>query len=60
MVEAYVNNARFAYKMLPGLEGRVGKVALGCRNLACSFSNLKVQGVLVERPKRPMAGPAQE
>ncbi len=59
MVEAYVNNARFAHKMLKGFEGRVGKVAMGCRNLSCSFGNLKVQGILVERPKRPVAG-AQE
>jgi serine/threonine protein kinase len=59
MAEAFVNNVRFAYKMLPGLEGRVGKVALGCRNQACSFSELSVQGVMVERPKRRVAG-AQE
>ena len=60
MAEAYVNDRRFAYKMLPGLEGRVGKVALGCRNQACTFSGLSVQGQLVERPPRkPVAG-AQE
>lgn len=51
MVEAFVNNRRFAYKMLPGLEDRVGKVALGCRNLACTFDKLSVQGLLVERPR---------
>ncbi|MDY7230993.1 serine/threonine-protein kinase [Hyalangium rubrum] len=59
MVEAFVNGVRFAYKMLPGLEGRVGKVALGCRNQACTFSELTVQGHLMERPKRRVAG-AQE
>jgi serine/threonine protein kinase len=59
MAEAFVNNVRFAYKMLPGLEGRVGKVALGCRNLECSFDQLVVQGILAERPKRKVAG-AQE
>jgi len=59
MAEAFVNNRRFAYKMLPGLEGRVGKLALGCRNLECSFSGLSVKGILSERPKRPVAG-AQE
>ena len=59
MAEAFVNNRRFAYKMLPGLEGRVGKLALGCRNLECSFSGLSVKGILTERPKRPVAG-AQE
>jgi predicted Ser/Thr protein kinase len=60
MAEAYVNNMRFAYKMLHGLEGRVGKVALGCRNLECSFSHLTVQGQLVERPKKKVAGSTQE
>jgi serine/threonine protein kinase len=60
MAEAYVNNVRFAYKMLHGLEGRVGKVALGCRNLSCSFGNLTVQGLPVERPKKKVAGTAQE
>jgi serine/threonine-protein kinase len=60
MAEAYVNDRRFAYKMLHGLEGRVGKVALGCRNLSCSFSQLKVQGIAAERPKRKVAGSAQE
>ncbi len=60
MAEAYVNNVRFAYKMLHGLEGRKGKVALGCRNLSCSFRNLTVQGIPVERPKKMVAGSAQE
>ena len=60
MVEAYVNNVRFAYKMLHGLEGRTGKVALGCRNLSCGFRNLTVQGIPVERPKKKVAGTAQE
>ena len=59
MAEAFVNNVRFAYKMLHGLEGRTGKVALGCRNLECSFSHLTVQGIMVDRPKRKVAG-AQE
>jgi predicted Ser/Thr protein kinase len=59
LAEAFVNNIRFASKVLPGFEGRVGKVALGCRNQACTFSNLTVQGLMVERPKRRLAG-AQE
>jgi hypothetical protein len=59
MAEAFVNDVRFAYKMLPGFEERVGKVALGCRNLECSFSGLAVQGLLVERPKKKVVG-AQE
>ncbi len=59
-VEAYVNGGRFARKTLPGLEGRVAKLALGCRNLACGFSGLTAQGVLTERPQRPGASSAQE
>lgn len=57
--EAYVNGVRFARKFLPGFENRTGKIALGCRNLQCSFGHLTVQGILVERPKRKVAG-AQE
>ncbi|HEX8704218.1 MAG TPA: serine/threonine-protein kinase [Myxococcaceae bacterium] len=60
MAEAFVNDVRFAYKMLPGLEGRVGKVALGCRNQACTFSGLAVQGQIVERPTRKRVAGAQE
>jgi serine/threonine-protein kinase len=56
LVEAFLNNERFARKLLPGLEDRVGKVALGCRNLACTFDDLKVKGVLETRPKRRVAG----
>ncbi|WP_163988289.1 protein kinase domain-containing protein [Pyxidicoccus caerfyrddinensis] len=55
LVEAFLNNERFARKLLPGLEDRVGKVALGCRNLECSFDDLKVKGVLESRPKRKVA-----
>ncbi|MFP2905815.1 serine/threonine-protein kinase [Pyxidicoccus sp. 3LFB2] len=55
LVEAFLNNERFARKLLPGLENRVGKVALGCRNLACTFDDLKVRGVLEARPQRRVA-----
>jgi serine/threonine-protein kinase len=41
------------------LEGRTGKIALGCRNLECSFSGLTVKGLMVDRPKKKVAG-AQE
>lgn len=51
-VEARVNKARFARKLLPGLEGQVGKVALGCRNLRCTFDELKVRGIPMARPER--------
>ena len=58
LVEAYLNNERFARKLLPGLENRVGKVALGCRNLACTFDDLKIRGVLESRPQRRVANGA--
>ncbi|QDF05489.1 serine/threonine-protein kinase [Myxococcus xanthus] len=58
LVEAFLNNERFARKLLVGLEDRVGKVALGCRNLSCSFDDLKVRGHLMPRPvRRVAAGP---
>ena len=49
-VEASVNGQRFAHKVLPGLAGQAGKVALGCRNLACRFDDLKVTGKAANRP----------
>ncbi len=49
-VEASVNGQRFAHKILPGLAGQVGKVAMGCRNLSCRFDDLKVTGKPVARP----------
>jgi len=49
-VEAFVNGQRFAHKVLPGLAGQVGKVALGCRNLSCRFDDLKVTGKPAARP----------
>ncbi|MCP3103632.1 serine/threonine protein kinase [Myxococcus sp. K15C18031901] len=55
LVEGFLGRHRFARKLLPGLENRVGKVALGCRNLACSFDDLKVKGRLEERPARKVA-----
>jgi serine/threonine-protein kinase len=54
-VEARVNGARFARKLLPGMEGKVGKVAVGCRNLVCTFDELKVRGVPQPRPVRKVA-----
>jgi serine/threonine-protein kinase len=49
-VEAFVNRNRFARKFLVGLEGRTGKVALGCRNMHCEFEDLVVLGKKDERP----------
>lgn len=48
-VEASANGLRFARKTLP-FAGQVAKVALGCRNLACSFENLTVRGKAMPRP----------
>ncbi|MBL0694348.1 serine/threonine protein kinase [Comamonas sp. JC664] len=55
LVEAFLNNERFARKLLVGLEDHVAKVALGCRNLSCSFDDLKVRGHLMPRPVRRVA-----
>jgi serine/threonine-protein kinase len=49
-VEAFMNEQRFARKLLKGLEARAGKVALGCRNLHCEFDDLKVWGKLEALP----------
>ncbi|NOK13432.1 serine/threonine-protein kinase [Corallococcus exercitus] len=54
-VDAFLNKKLFASKVLPGFEGRVGKLALGCRNLQCTFDDLKVVGPLQERPVRRVA-----
>ncbi|MBZ4376946.1 serine/threonine-protein kinase [Corallococcus sp. AS-1-6] len=54
-VDAFLNKKLFASKVLPGFEGRVGKLALGCRNLECTFDDLKVVGPLQERPVRRVA-----
>ncbi len=42
--EARVNDVEITRKVLPGLSGEVGKVALGCRNMQCKFDNLTVTG----------------
>ncbi|NNC20834.1 serine/threonine protein kinase [Corallococcus exiguus] len=55
-VDAFLNKKLFASKVLPGFEGRVGKLALGCRNLECIFDDLKVVGPLQERPVRRVPG----
>ncbi|RKG87947.1 serine/threonine-protein kinase [Corallococcus terminator] len=53
--DAFLNNKLFATKMLPGFEGRVGKLALGCRNMKCTYDDLKVSGTLQARPVRKVA-----
>jgi len=54
--EARVNNSTIVRKVLPGLSGTVGKVALGCRNLVCRFDELKVTGKPQERPAQTEKG----
>jgi hypothetical protein len=54
--EAFANGRRFVHKVLPGLEDQTAKVAVGCRNLHCTFDSLDVTGV--ERP-RPEAQTAE-
>jgi len=46
----------FATALLPDLEGRVAKLALGCRNLACSFRDVEMEGQERERGSDRLAG----
>ncbi len=55
LAEALVGQARFARKSLPGLAGKVGKVAMGCRNSQCVFSELTVRGRPMPQPVRGAA-----
>ncbi len=48
----YLDGRRFARKVLPGLQGQVGKIALGCRNYECSFDNVSVKGTEEDGPRR--------
>ncbi|WP_257446222.1 serine/threonine-protein kinase [Archangium lipolyticum] len=50
-VQAYINGASepFARKFLEGFQGRSAKVALGCRNLTCTFDDLVVRGVQTKK-----------
>jgi predicted Ser/Thr protein kinase len=51
----YLDGRRFARKLLPGLQGQVGKIALGCRNYECAFDHLSVQGLEEDGPRRRVA-----
>lgn len=51
----YLNGDEFARKMLPGLQGQVGKLALGCRNYECWFDELSVLGAEVDRSQKKVA-----
>jgi eukaryotic-like serine/threonine-protein kinase len=55
-VKGTVNGAEVLRKELPGLGVRTGKVAVGCRNLQCRFSQLVVRGRPMPKPK-PAANP---
>ncbi|HEX8818556.1 MAG TPA: serine/threonine-protein kinase [Archangium sp.] len=62
-VEAFLNgdSEPFARKYLEGFQGRVAKVALGCRNLICTFDDLTVRGIPSKKQARPkMAETPQE
>jgi hypothetical protein len=59
-VIASVNGHTFARKMMPGLRGQVGKVAVGCRNYECAFDDLVVTGKAAERPAPRAAGSAAD
>lgn len=50
-VEGAVDGRQVAWKILTGVGGRTGKVAVGCRNLQCRFSSLVVRGKPMPRPK---------
>ncbi|MBF5040949.1 serine/threonine protein kinase [Aggregicoccus sp. 17bor-14] len=53
--QAFLNNQRYARKFLPGLQGRVAKVALGCRNQACTFDDLQIKGTELPRPRKKIS-----
>lgn len=50
LVEGFVNGSIVARKLLKGFSGQPGKVALGCRNLHCEFSDLRITAVPMSRP----------
>jgi serine/threonine-protein kinase len=50
-VHAYLNGSSepFAYKFLEGFQGRSAKVAVGCRNLVCTFDDVVVRGIQTKK-----------
>lgn len=54
-VEASLDGKPFARKSLDGLQGAVGKVALGCRNLHCAFEGLNAKGTSPTAQQRARA-----
>ncbi|ATB34024.1 serine/threonine-protein kinase [Melittangium boletus] len=62
-VEAFINGAEepFAHKFLEGFQGRSAKVAMGCRNLECTFDDVVVRGLQAQKGEdQPMAETRQE
>ncbi|PTL85675.1 serine/threonine-protein kinase [Vitiosangium sp. GDMCC 1.1324] len=61
-VEAYLNGGSepFAHKFLEGLQGRSAKVALGCRNLVCTFDDVVVRGLQTEKSKHNKVAETQQ
>jgi eukaryotic-like serine/threonine-protein kinase len=50
-VTAYLNGSSepFASKFLEGFQGRSAKVAVGCRNLVCTFDDVVVRGIQTKK-----------
>ncbi|HYO54639.1 MAG TPA: serine/threonine protein kinase, partial [Archangium sp.] len=61
-VHAYINGASepFAHKFLEGFQGRAAKVAVGCRNLACTFDDLVVRGLQTKKPAHNKVAETQQ
>ncbi|MFL5353341.1 serine/threonine-protein kinase [Archangium sp.] len=61
-VSAYLNGGEepFAHKFLEGLQGHSAKVALGCRNLACSFDDVVVRGIQTQKPTHNKVAETQQ
>lgn len=55
LARAFLNGNEIARKLLPGLEGQTGKLALGCRNYECVFRSLSVEGKPAPKPVRRRA-----
>ncbi|MBM7116129.1 serine/threonine-protein kinase [Archangium primigenium] len=53
--EAFINGSSepFARKFLEGFQGRSAKVAMGCRNLECTFDDLVVRGLQARKGGDP-------
>jgi serine/threonine-protein kinase len=61
-VHAYLNGSSesFAHKFLEGFQGRAAKVAVGCRNLVCTFDDLVVRGFQTKKPAHNKVAETQQ